>query len=88
MGFHSGFHSGSLFHHLRFTAKIRDIIAIFDDNLVTTTTKSQFHGDPGRFGSMRIRIRIDTDTDTDSYRHLISDIYRFYFFQNIKFFLF
>ena len=88
MGFHSGFDSGSLFHHLRFSAKIRDIIAIFDDNLVTTTAKSQFHGDPGRFGSMRIRIRIDTDTDTDSYRHLISDIYRFYFFQNIKFFLF
>ena len=66
MGFHSGFDSGSLFHHLRFSAKIRDIIAIFDDNLVTTTTKSQFHGDPGRFGSMRIRIRINTDTDTDS----------------------
>ena len=84
----SGFYPCGLFHHLRFTAKIRDVVAFFDNNLVTASSKRQFHRDPRRFGSMGKRICVDSDTDTDGHCHLISDIYGFDFFQNIKFLFF
>ena len=76
MCLNSRLNSGITFHLFGFTTKVCDIFAIFDNDLITASSKCKIDRSTRLLVTLIIRRSLNTDSDTQRDRHLISDLHR------------